>query len=153
MEALRNYLWKKKYLIQGNKHLKFKYEYPHTWKWVVFSGFLSLLSLIFAVFALNDLSLLLMYFLSVTVFTVFFFFLKLKIYSRKATEMEAVEQTPRKYILLLLLVLILGVSSPFLLILFVDPVSWFLVIVGFIAGINISEIILYIVYRLRYTME
>ena len=131
--------------------MKLHYEYPHTWKLVVFSVFLSMVSLLFAVYTLNDASLILTYFLYVIFFTAFFFFLKLKIYSQRIAEAETSKQTSKKSILLLLLILIFGVSSPFLLILFVDPVTWFLIILSFIAGVNIPEIILYVIYHFGYT--
>jgi hypothetical protein len=58
--------------------------------------------------------------------------------------MEDEEPASKRYVLFIISVLILGLSLPFLLLFFVDPLIWFLIITSFMAGINIPEIILYI---------
>jgi predicted membrane channel-forming protein YqfA (hemolysin III family) len=58
--------------------------------------------------------------------------------------MEDEERTSKRYVLYIILVLILGLSLPFLLLFLVDPLMWFLIITSFVAGINIPEIILYV---------
>jgi len=58
--------------------------------------------------------------------------------------MEDEEPASKRYVLFIISVLILGLSLLFLLLFFVDPLIWFLIITSFMAGINIPEIILYI---------
>lgn len=123
-----------------------EFKYPHTRKWVMFSCLLIALSVVFVLFVLGDLFSILLYILFSFVFTVFFYFIKARLYSastRQPRENEDEERGSRRYVLLIILVLILGLSLPFLLLFFVDPLIWFLIITSFMAGVNIPEIILY----------
>jgi len=128
--------------------LRMEYEYPYSWKFIIFSIFLISASILFAIYSLNDMFLLLMYFLSVLAFSIFFFFVKLRIYSRATAKTETQEPISKRTIVILLFILIIGVSLPFLLLLFSNPVAWFLIITSFIAGINIPEILLYVIYHI-----
>lgn len=104
-------------------------------------------SVVFVLFVLSDVFSILLYILFSFVFTVFFFFIKVKLYSeniRQPYKMEDEEPASKRYVLFIISVLILGLSLLFLLLFFVDPLIWFLIITSFMAGINIPEIILYI---------
>lgn len=129
--------------------MNLKFEYPHTWKWVLFSCLLVTLSIVFVLSVLRDLFSIFMYIIFTFIFTISFFFIKIKLYSKKTAQkygMEAEEPASRRLVFFIILVLVFGVSLPFLLLLFVDPLICFLIITGFIAGINIPEIVIYIKY-------
>lgn len=130
--------------------LDLKYEYPHTKKWVIFSCVLIALSIGFVFIALNDMFSIVLYFIITFIFAVVFYFIKINLYSKKSswrtTELEDEKPISGKFILFIFLILILAVSLPFLLLLFVAPAIWFLVITAFIAGINIPEVVLYTRY-------
>jgi uncharacterized membrane-anchored protein YhcB (DUF1043 family) len=102
---------------------------------------------VFVLFVLSNVVEILVYILLSFIFTVFFFFVKVRLYSgniRQSYKTEDEEPASKRFILLIILVLIFGISLPFLLLFLVDPLIWFLIITSFIAGINIPEIILYI---------
>jgi hypothetical protein len=102
---------------------------------------------VFVLFVLSDVVEILVYIMLSFIFTVFFFFVKVRLYSgniRQSYKIEDEEPVSKRFILLIILVLIFGISLPFLLLFLVDPLIWFLIITSFIAGINIPEIILYI---------
>lgn len=103
--------------------------------------------MVFVLFVLSDVVEILVYIMLSFIFTVFFFFVKVRLYSgniRQSYKIEDEEPVSKRFILLIILVLIFGISLPFLLLFLVDPLIWFLIITSFIAGINIPEIILYI---------
>lgn len=97
-------------------------------------------------YALSDVIAILLYIVLSFLFSVFFFFVKVKAYSKNARpqyRIENEETVSKKVVLFIILVVFLGISLPFLLLLLVDPLIWFLIITSFIAGINIPEIIFY----------
>jgi hypothetical protein len=122
-------------------------KYPHTRKWVLFSGLLVAFSVVFVLLVISDVVEIFLYIALSFVFTVFFYFVKIKLYSgntRQQYKTEDEEPASNRFILLIILILILGLSLPFLLLFVFDPLIWFLIITSFIAGVNIPEIILYI---------
>jgi len=108
---------------------------------------------IFVLFVLSDVFSVFLYILLSFVFTVFFYFIKVKLYSeniRQPYKMGDEEPVSNRFLLLIILLLIFGISIPFLLLFFVDSLLWFLIITSFMAGINIPEVILYINFTRSY---
>jgi len=102
---------------------------------------------VFTLSVSSDVFSILLYTLFSFAFTIFFYFIKAKLYSESTPqqdETEDGEHASKRYALYMILALILGLSSLFLLSLFVDPLIWFLIITSFMTGINIPEVILYI---------
>jgi hypothetical protein len=46
-------------------------------------------------------------------------------------------------VIFLIILVLFGFALPFLVLAFVDPITWFALLTGFIAGINLPELILY----------
>lgn len=128
------------------------YEYPYSKKWVFFSCVLTVLSITFTLLALSDPISILLFFAFTFILAGIFFLLKLRLYSMK-TEHELgshfalEEKVPRRFFVILLLVLFVALFLPFLLLLILEPLSWFISITGFIAGVNIPEVFLYLYFR------
>jgi len=140
----------------GLSSKKAVYEYPYSKKWVLVSCILVAVSLLFTFLAvillgIDPISVLL--FLAYTsIFATIFFLLKFRLYTMKTREelesrFTQEEETPKRHLLILLLILIASVFLPFSLLLILDPINWFMSITGFIAGINIPEIVLYLYFK------
>ena len=108
---------------------------------------------IFTVLVLSDPISILLFFVYTFIFAAIFFALKFRLYSMKTQEemesryTEAGEEYSKRYFLVLLLILIFALFLPFLLLMFLDPLSWFSSITGFIAGVNIPEVVLYLCFK------
>jgi len=90
------------------------------------------------------------------VFAAIFFVLKFRLYSMKTQEeMEGhytggateAEGASKRYFLVLLFILVFALFLPFFLLMFLEPLSWFSFITGFVAGINIPEVVLYLRFK------
>ncbi len=128
------------------------YEYPYSKYWVFLSCVFVFVSLLVSVYVFYGEPILIALFLIYTiVLASIFFLIKLRLYSKKRlesveSEFESSTISERSYvrpIYTLMAALIVALFLPFILLLFLSPMGWFLSIVGFIAGINVPEIVLY----------
>jgi len=62
-------------------------------------------------------------------------------------ESEGVEKSSSLYTLLLVLLAFFGFALPFILLLIMAPLMWFVSLLSFIVGINAPELILYLISR------
>lgn len=132
-----------------------RYIYPYSKRRVLFSCVLVIVSIIFAFLTLRDLTSVLLFCVYAFLFTTIFLVLKFYLYSKKAQEKlgpSYVQEENRSWGLpfAISLVVIAGFLPVFfllLLLLFLPPLTWFTFIVGFIAGVNIPEIILYLCFQ------
>jgi uncharacterized membrane protein len=125
------------------------YKYPYSKKWVFFSCVIVALSVAFTLYVSHDPISMLLFISYTSIMAGIFYLLKLRIYVMKSQEelksSVAEEEEPSARLLyFLVLVLIAALFVPFVLLLFLEPLSWFLSLTGFIAGINIPEIFLYL---------
>jgi hypothetical protein len=126
------------------------FKYPFSKKYVLFSSALVILAIVFVFLGLNDIVLILLFFVYLSFSTIFFLVLKFRLYSRKMEnrlQSEYIQEPSRRetgFLVILLIMLLIGMLAPFLLLLFLSPSVWFILIIGFVASINIPEIILYI---------
>lgn len=151
----------------ANKH----FEYPFSKIYVFVSVFLAGLSISFAtvvlmgeesvLFSFGDISFmipaLLMYFLFTSILTLVILALKFYLYSMKwkkrgethplESEGKASRSLWRSVLIPLLILTIAALFSPLILLALLRPLWWFISISGFIAGVNVPEIILYVYSR------
>lgn len=135
-------------------------KYPFSKKRVLFSCVLVATTIGFTFYALTDPFSIFLFFVYTLLLTAIFLVLKLHLYSTEAEKLESPhfekkyasqeKNTLKRQITVLLILLIFALFLPFSLLLFLNPFTWFMSITGFIAGINIPEIILYI-YAQRIT--
>jgi len=140
-------------------------EYPYSRKWVLLSCVLVAATITITLFGLTDRLSFLLFLVYTLILTTIFLVLKFYLYSTKTEEkLESLhveeerrlrgENPLKRPIVALLIALIIGLSLPFCLLLFLSPFTWFLFLTGFIAGINIPEIILYVyAQRIRKSNE
>ena len=125
------------------------YEYPYSKKWVFFSCVFVALSITFTLYVSHDPISMLLFFSYTSIMAGIFFLLKLRLYVMKSQQeprspFAEEEELPARFLYFSILVLITALFVPFVLLLFLEPLSWFLSLTGFIAGINIPEIFLYL---------
>ena len=126
------------------------FKYPFSKKYVLLSSALVILAIVFVFLGLNDIVLILLFFVYLSFSSIFFLVLKFRFYSRKMEEElqnEYVQEPSHRetgFLAILLIMLLIGMFAPLLLLLFLSPSIWFILIIGFVASINIPEIILYI---------
>ncbi|MEM3629426.1 MAG: hypothetical protein QW667_03545 [Candidatus Bathyarchaeia archaeon] len=128
-----------------------KFVYPYGFRWVIISLILVSLCFIFNGLVLIDE----IYFFLLYTFVVTGLFLPVKflLYKRldesvdhpllPAVDLEGEPASILRTIFIVIVVL-LGIAFPFLILAFMDPLTWFVSLTGFIAGINLPEPILYI---------
>jgi hypothetical protein len=137
-------------------NLSKKFIYPYSLRWILISFLLTFSCFVLAAFSLGEkIPLFLFYTLIVAAL---FIPIKHSLYRRlKGTidhpliptiDPEA-EPSSVLNLVLLVAVVVLGLAVPFLILAFVDPVTWFILLLGFIAGINLPELILYSYSRLQ----
>ncbi|MGD8507075.1 MAG: hypothetical protein PVF15_10490 [Candidatus Bathyarchaeota archaeon] len=124
-------------------------RYPYSRNRVLLSGVLIALSAILSLsLLLTDITLMLYYFASTLVVTAITFFLKKRFYplltSRNAPEEKEMKGASWKMILIAFFMLLGSIAIPLLLAGILSGPVWFITITGFITGVNISEIVLYI---------
>lgn len=129
-------------------------RYPRSTKWVVFSCILIAISVFYAVLFLTDPFSIFLFFIFTSFVTVIFSSLKFWLYLKAQEEFEEQkEEVSRRYILFLILILALFLFMPFYLVVFLEPLSWFIFIDGFVAGVNIPEVILYLYSRYKFKVR
>ena len=131
------------------------FEYPFSRKWVYASAFLSVISITLTVVMLRDyLFAIILYFVFIFALTLVILAFKSHFYSAKEKEirefqpMEIEEETrasiwTKSFVLLMLLTL-LAFLSPLFLSFILPPEWWIIVISGFIPGMSLPEVILYL---------
>lgn len=132
-----------------------KRSYPYSKSRVFFNAIVAILSAILAFTLLaNDLALMLYYLLSTSLITIATFLLKTHLYPKISeqkfeTELEQTEtnHTPWRMLLLTLGTLIALLIVPLLLARILSGPIWFVLIVSFMSGTSISEIIFYLSYK------
>lgn len=128
---------------------KAMYEYPYSKKWVFFSCVIVALSITFTFYVSHDPISVLLFFSYTSIMAGIFFLLKLRLYVMKSRQelnspVVEEEELPARFLYFSILVLVTALFVPFVLLLFLEPLSWFLSLTGFVAGINIPEIFLYL---------
>ncbi len=129
------------------------FEYPFGKKGVYISGVMSGISIVFAITLLrDDISALLLYFAFTSILVVVFFALKFYLYSERIKgTLESGKEEPKKHRTLHLILLILIVTavllSPLIFSYTLDPVWWIISISGFVPGVSIPEILLFLYAR------
>jgi hypothetical protein len=131
-------------------NLSKKFIYPYNPRWILFSFILTCSCFILAAFSLGE---------KIPLFSVYtlivaamFIPIKYSLYRRlkekidhpliPTVDPEAEPGTVLNTILLVTIV-ILGLVVPFLILAFVDPITWFILLLGFIAGMNLPELVLF----------
>jgi hypothetical protein len=109
-------------------------------------------SIAFTVYVSHDPVSMLLFSCYTSVMAGIFFLLKRRLYVMKSRDelkspVAEEEELSARFLYFLMLGLIIALFVPFILLLFLEPLSWFLSITGFIAGINIPEIFLYLCSR------
>jgi uncharacterized ion transporter superfamily protein YfcC len=131
------------------------FEYPFGKRWVLASAFLSLISIVFAVtFLIDYLDALLMFFGFTSLFIAVMTVLKYYLYSKRSKESQddyvSIEEERSagfrwsRSVVLYLFIMILAFLSPVILSYLLDPMWWIIIICGFVPGISVPEIILYL---------
>lgn len=120
--------------------------YPFSRKFAYYSLFLSATSVFITLALFRDSSVLLVYFLFVTALTVFFLLVKYRLY-RKRTEKLFEQQLSSEKEGLKLSTLVITIVAGLIVVLtlyfILGPLYWFIFIDGFVAGVNLPELILY----------
>jgi hypothetical protein len=147
-----------------------QFEYPFSKGFVYMSAVLSGISIAFAIvvligeesvqFLLGSISFaipaLLLYFILSAILTLIILALKFYLYSREEKETwethppEVVEKPSSRWksvLILLSILAIIALSLPLILLALLRPIWWFISISGFVVGINVPEIILYVYSR------
>lgn len=117
------------------------FKYAPSKKLVSLSFILVFFSIFFA-FQFFDFYFLVVYFLVVLIITLIMIKLKIWIYSRFNSSTDEIEKSFPYWPLALLV--IIGLFLPFLLLFILDPVYILILINGYVAGINIPEIIFFL---------
>jgi len=131
------------------------FEYPYDKKWVYASAALSGISIAFAVSILrDDVGALLLYFAFTSFFTLIILALKFHFYSEREKKMvenysiEDEKEAPKRgwmqSLILLMVITLLVLLSPLILSYLLDPLWWVIIVSGFVPGVSIPEIILFI---------
>lgn len=134
--------------------MKSKSKYPYSKSRVYFSVLISAFSLILALQLLPTPALILCYSASTSIIATITFLLKRRYFYTKTTEAHqrvadknVEKRTSWKLLILFFLVMILILVSPLFLASFLDPHTWFILMVSFTSGVSISEILLYVYMR------
>lgn len=134
------------------------FEYPFGKNWVIASAVMSGISIVFAIAILGaDAFALFLYFLFTCSLILVVLVLKFHYYSTRNEEMpeeyssEGEEQVPeghwkRNFVILLILTAV-ALISPLIFSLILDPLWWIIIISGFVPGVSIPEVILYLYSR------
>lgn len=129
-------------------------RYPYPENRVYLSAAIAALSIILALALSSNQPIVIIYYLfSTVVFTVATFLLKKQIYGLLSADKddektsEAGERTPWKAVLLVLFMSLAVIVAPLLLTQVLSAMAWFVLIVGFMSGVSISEVILYLQMR------
>lgn len=128
---------------------KTKQRYPHSTLRVFWSAILAVLSVILALLLLHDAFWLLLYFLNSLVFIAAMYIVKTRIFSMEDEPSKDSDDTQPtrpywKAMALTLLVLVTIAAIPLLLAGILHPYLWFILIISFILGTSVSEIMLYL---------
>jgi hypothetical protein len=136
-------------------NLKRAFQYPFSLRWVLLSFILVCASVILAIMVLGvDIHIFI-----ITSMPQIFLFLVIKYRLYKSLdvvdgnpllffgESEGVEKSSSLYTLLLVLLAFFGFALPFILLLIMAPLMWFVSLLSFIVGINAPELILYLISR------
>jgi hypothetical protein len=125
-------------------------QYPYSVRWVLLSLVLVSACFILAFFALAQYYLLFLFYTIAVAFpsilVKYFLYRKLKTAGDNPLipiiDVEG-ESVSNLSIALIVILVFLGFAFPFVLLLLTDPITYFAVILGFVAGINLPEVILY----------
>lgn len=134
--------------------MKSKSKYPYSKSRVYFSVLISAFSLVLALQLLPTPALILCYFASTAIIATITFLLKRRYFYTKTTEAHQTvadknveKRTSWKLLILFFSVMILILVSPLFLASFLDPNTWFILMVSLTSGVSISEILLYVYMR------
>ncbi|UCE95459.1 MAG: hypothetical protein JSV51_06955 [Candidatus Bathyarchaeota archaeon] len=122
--------------------------YQTSKKLFILSVILVSASLIFSAIFFINLFLLSLYFVTVFLFAIASFFIKAYIYSRSLNASQSSVGSGAPF-WPLLIALIVVMFIPFLVVLVLEPAGVLLLINGYIAGVNLPEIILYVYTHLK----
>lgn len=125
-------------------------KYSHNINRVYLNVTTAILSTVLALVLLREKTLLLLYYIVLTsILTMIASALKIRFASMRPKPQESslpdTEESPKKRLLVLLFLMMLAIlASPFLLAGFLPPNTWFILIVGLAASLSISEVTFYI---------
>ena len=130
--------------------LEKRFCYPYSMKWIAISLVLTSFSFAFAIIYLSVyVSLFLLY---AGIVTALLTVVKYSLYSKFGKFVDTplfppldMDEEPHSgwTVIFLVVLIFLGLIVPFLMLAIVDPVTWFTLLIAFVAGINIPELILY----------
>lgn len=87
------------------------------------------------------------YFVTVLAVTLVSLVIKLRLYTLRATSRESLEEEGGFPLWPLILIVAVGLFIPFILLLFLDPLTLLVLVNGYVAGVNLPEIILFLYDR------
>lgn len=124
------------------------FRYPFSRRWIILSLFLCIASL-FLAFAILGIQVYLFFILAfpqVLLFTMIKIRLYKKLDSTDLNPLLYLSESAREstfYPIMLVTLVFFGFALPFLLLLLLDPVMWFISLLSFVLGINAPELVLY----------
>ena len=133
-----------------------KFNYPYDAKWILISLVLIISCFVFAILFLGEHVFLYLFYTAIV--SLLFLWIKYSLYSKLDKFMDNPllppldlddEQHSIWIVILLIALIFSGLVVPFLMLAFIDPITWFALFVGFIAGMNMPEIILFFYSRMQ----
>lgn len=144
--------------VEAFGQLEKKFSYPYSMKWIVISLVLTFFSFVFAIIYLSGYVFLFLLYTGIV--TALLTLVKYSLYSKFGKVVDTplfppldMDEEPHSgwMVIFLVVLIFLGLIVPFLMLAVVDPVTWFTLLIGFVAGINIPELILYAYSRSQKT--
>jgi hypothetical protein len=134
------------------------FEYPFGKNWVIASAVMSAIAIAFAIAVLgSDAFGISLYFLFTCSLTLVVLVLKFQYYSTRKEEIpeeyssggeeQASEDHWKRSFVILLIVIAIALISPLIFSYILDPMWWIIIISGFVPGVSIPEVILYLYSR------
>lgn len=129
-----------------NNRKKKRITYPFSRRRVYFSGLLCFLSLLFMlILSEGNISVIGLYLMTTGIIGVPSYLIKIHIYREKVEEIKSASRKDVRIWVTLFLFSLMLLCSPFVFLYLFGPHAWLIVINGFISGVNIPEIVIYLI--------